>query len=68
MSKLGIVDQLLKILELATVAAGALSGHPDLSALGLKIEQIAATAIEAHEQITGKPFDVSLLKPIDPVT
>lgn len=67
---------LLQILTLGAAAAEQAnaqlnSDDPAVKAgadLAEKLLVIAQTAVKAHEAQVGKPLDLSLLKPIDPVT
>lgn len=62
------------ILQILSIAAGAAQGivknDPTASAadaLAQALIQIATAANAAHQQIAGKPIDLSALQPIDPV-
>lgn len=62
------------ILQILGVAAGAaqaaLKSDPTAEAadsLAQALIQIASAATAAHQQVTGKPIDPSVLQPIDPV-
>jgi hypothetical protein len=61
------LDKLLQIFEIATSVATGIPGIGEGAALALKLEQIAALAIQAHEQVSGQPFDSGKIPAIDPV-
>lgn len=63
----GVIDRLLTILQLATTAAEVVPGFQMPAEIALQFEKIAAAANQAHEQITGQPFDASKIPAIDPV-
>jgi hypothetical protein len=61
-------ERILGAIEMATAIASSIpspiSGFAHLADYFLKIAQ---AAVHAHESITGKPLDMSLLHQIDPV-
>jgi hypothetical protein len=64
---MNILDDILKGLQVAT---GIASAYPPTAAPALLVEKllaIAQAAVAAHEAVTGKPLDLTLLHQITPV-
>ena len=67
-----ILDLLLQIIGIASAAAAPLLGGSGSTANAINsiagaLVRIAQMASKAHEDITGKPIDLELLKTIEPV-
>lgn len=56
---LGLLHEAALIGEIVPQSAAA-------ATLADKLIQIAQATVKAHEEITGQPLDLELLKPIDP--
>lgn len=62
---------ILQIIETAAATASPfLNGNPEgqaIDAVAEALAKIAASALGAYQQVTGKPMDLSTLQPIEPV-
>lgn len=67
---MNLLNTLLEIIATAAAAAAPLVPAGEGQQIDQDVEvlvQIAQKAAAAHQQIAGKPLDLSVLQPIDPV-